>query len=474
LAPKAPDELLSVLQSLRPALKSIDVRTVAITPPSHEHWHNLVTSIIISEKTLDKVQNEHKKLPAFRNNQFAIFLQVLPFDYEIFDQILKGEIRFFMPYGRTRIRCREFDPLSLEVSSTQELVDGRPTWLLRAIHKDSETEREEFWIVFQEQNIEAKRRGYPNIQELVSKYLRTKITHRQGRDFEIVIPSLAKINSSCFIGKRFEVKVWKPVDLEGLQLNLTLKRARGYTFNPIWNVIRKVGGGKPKPDKNFCLVKEVFELDNLLPFDRMEVELIIRESALTFDRTDKKAPLENVVEPFLKTLGAFCRLEELKTMLLEPEKYGRKPDTVFEIAVTWLLSLAGFSTIHLGTSIKVPKSENARKFRDRQFDVLRSLSGQEIGCADIIAYEENEMLLLIDCDIGPFDGKKIQELVATKDYFEASNKKKQLRIIPVLFSPRDIRKEGINVKIADKWVINRIFEEVMMGNREYARSQLYY
>jgi len=475
LTPIAPDKLLSVLESLGPALKSIDVRTVAVASPSQEHFHNLVTSIIVSEKTLDEVQNDHRKLPAFRKNEFAIFFQVLPFDYEIFDQILKGEIKFLTRYGRIGIRCRKFDPLNLKVSSIMEWLDGRPIWLLRATDISSEKEREEFWAVVQNQNIEAKRLGYQNILELISKSLRTKVIERQGRDFEILIPPLAKISSSCFIDKRFEVEVLKPVDLKGLQLNLTLKRVKDNTYETIWNDVRIIGEGKSQPKKNFCLMKEVFELDNVRAYDQMDVELIVRDSALTFDKTDKKAPLENVVEPFIKTLNSFCTLEELKTMLLEPEKYGRNPKTIFEIAVAWLLSLAGFLTIYLGSNIKVPKSKNSRKFQDRKFDVLLSASGHPIGCSDIIAYEENERLFLIDCDIGPLDTKKIQKLVDTMNYFKASfDEYKQLRIIPVLFSSKDIKEEDVDVRIVDKWTIKSMFKAVAEGNPELARSKLYY
>jgi len=283
-----------------------------------------------------------------------------------------------------------------------------------------------------------------------------------------VIPSLARVNSVQFLDKEFEVTIQKPEKLRGLQLNLNLKRENRI----VWRDTREIVGEETQFDRN----TEVFKVNELLPFDLVNVELIHRDSVLTLDRTYKKVPLHKAIEPFMKTFGAICPIkDEFKTMLFEPKKYGKNPDKIFEIAISWLLSLAGFSTIYLGTDIKVPKSEYSKKTKDRKFDVIYNSSGSKVGCADIIAYEENERILLIDCDIGPFDAKKIQDLAETKKYFRETLKEfKKLPIVPVLFSPRDFRKStlSIDVMIADQSVIKRIFEAVAQGNREKARSIL--
>jgi len=64
-----PDDLLPVLKAFSPALKSIDVRTVAVCPASEEHWQNLVTSIFLSDKTVEEIKLEHKKLSIVRNDE---------------------------------------------------------------------------------------------------------------------------------------------------------------------------------------------------------------------------------------------------------------------------------------------------------------------------------------------------------------------------------------------------------------------
>ena len=71
----------------------------------------------------------------------------------------------------------------------------------------------------------------------------------------------------------------------------------------------------------------------------------------------------------------------------------------------------------------------------------------------------------------------IQDLSETKKYFREKLKDyKKMPIVPILFSPRDTRKSSpsIDVFIADQSVIKRIFEAVVQGNREKARSILSY
>ena len=201
----------------------------------------------------------------------------------------------------------------------------------------------------------------------------------------------------------------------------------------------------------------------MLPFDWLQVELIHRDSGLTLDKDHRKVPLTNIAEPFLKTLDSFCSLHDFEKMLFEPE-HEKKAQDVFEDAVAWLLSLAGFDVIRLRLGMK-------------SFDKLIVGEGYQKGCADIIAYEENERILLIECTTGPADEIKVQKLAETKKYFREKLKGyEKLPIVPILFSPSDFRKSSpsIDVMIADQSVIKRILEAVVKGKREDARSILYY
>jgi hypothetical protein len=50
------DDVYSVLQAFKPFLKSIDMRTIAVRNQSGEDWENFITSMVISEKSVDEVK----------------------------------------------------------------------------------------------------------------------------------------------------------------------------------------------------------------------------------------------------------------------------------------------------------------------------------------------------------------------------------------------------------------------------------
>lgn len=458
---KIPNEVYSVLEAFKPAVKSIDVRTVVVAPPSGEEWQNLVTSVFITENAVDVVKNQHSKIPRLRNNNFALLLDAYPFDYTFFGNILEGEVRFPLSFGIEKVRFRKFDPLKLKFCSKQARIKGSYKWILSATDDGLQGERMELWSVADANEIAVKREGFPDIGHFIQNRLQIEYHKGSQKDFELSVPPLASIEKACFVKSEFEVEVKKVPNLTNLQLNLTLKR----DYDTVWMDTRKVGENKSESTDVFVLTKEVFQLDNLLPYDLMTVELIHNESALVMDATMKYAPLENVVEPFLKTLNAFCPSSEFSSMLLEPEEYGKEPQRVFENAVTWLLSLAGYNTIYLGFKIQRDNGE-------KRFDVLRAKSGYEIGSADIIGYEENSRLLLVDCDIGPIDERKIQRLKETGKYLSGSFKEyPQLKIIPVLATPK--KYEGAprqGVRIVDRNALEKIIKELAKGNRDVARN----
>ena len=104
---------------------------------------------------------------------------------------------------------------------------------------------------------------------------------------------------------------------------------------------------------------------------------------------------------------------------------------------------------------------------------MRNDSDIPIGCADIIAYESNERILLVDCDIGGANQKKIQELIKTRQHFDINNEHKELKIIPVLFTSSTVGDLKNNqVALVDGTIIENILEELVRGNRESARSKI--
>jgi len=462
----SPDELYFVLESFKPALKSIDLRCVAVTTPSEDYWQNLVTSIFFSNKTVDEVKNGQKTIPQVHNNYFGLFYDAVPFNdwYDVLGKIMKGILKIpIAPFGTNRIQFRKSDLSQLKVSSSKEWINGSYRCILRAVDSGSGEERKELWSIVDRQGVLSKQFNFDSIPQLIEHHLKIRYNQNDQKDIGIAIYPPATIENLQFRNNNLEVILEKTSELKGLQLNLRTEHGARVA----WRRTCKIAFEKTEFRNN----PEVIDIRELSPLDLLFVQLIHRDSGLTLDEVFRRVPIKNVSEPFLKTFDTFCSLDKLKSMLFEPKKYGKRPEKIFENAVTWLLSLAGFEAIHLGVSItKLDRKQE-------KFDVLYAKGGIPIGCADTIAYEESEWLLLIDCTIGSIDEAKVQELAETKKYFREKLKGyEKLPISAILFSPKEYRKSSpsLDVLIADKSIIERIFEAVVKGKREDARFILHY
>ena len=85
-----PDELFFIMKELELALNSMDVRTIAISPNPEENWQNLITSIIISDKSVDEIKKQQKQIPLLKqNNKIRLYLRAYPFDNQLFGEIME-------------------------------------------------------------------------------------------------------------------------------------------------------------------------------------------------------------------------------------------------------------------------------------------------------------------------------------------------------------------------------------------------
>ena len=447
----APENLYSVLTSLSPALKSIEIKTLAVLNPLEQNFQNLVTSIIFSDRTIEEIKEEQKQIPDIKNGPIKFYCDAIPFNIKFLDKIAGDEICY--PFGRSiqfQIKTRPFNFYTLKLFSTRQWFNDKVFNILKAQAIGVEADRKPLWDVVINENVLAKRCGFSSNIEMIKECLHIDYNHPERKDFEIWIISPVKIKKTKIVSDEIQVDLHNPSKLDNLQINSVVKR----NYNIIWRKTCEVD-----PEKNLL----EFKIKEILPYDSIEFELIHRDSCLTLDSDYIKVPLKNVVEPFIKTLDAFCSIEKhLKPSLFEPQKE-KKPQDVFEDAVCWLLSLAGFNVIRL-------------KLGKKSFDRLLHNGEYHIGSADIIAYEDNDRLLLIDCDINSVDQKKVKKLAELKKHFREQLKGfEKMHITPILFTPTDYSSSSMSdVKIADKEIIEKIFSDVIKGNRQRARSHLYH
>jgi len=452
-----PDELYAVLNELKPVLVSIDVRTVAVSQGLGEPWQNLVTSVCVSPKEKQKIESGLQTLPVYpRNNNFAIFTAVHPFDYTAFEQIINGEIKFLTEFGRATVKCRNFNPLNLKVNSSQERVGESLEFVWRAADSGNVETRKAFWTIVSNEKIPPIQLGFPNIIDLIKEFLKIpNFNVNTPTDFEFRLYNLARIEKSSFSDSSFKVNIKKVSGLKGLQLNLRRYEYAGSTLSG-YHEEREIKQNEEQTDNNSCCITETFKVDRLLPLDTIKVKLIHKASALTLDEEYVTVPLKNPLEPFAKALNAFCTFEEFTKMLSEEVYKHPKPEVTFERAVAWLLSLGGFHTINLESK------------RIKSFDKVH-VGAVEIGCADILAYKENNRLLLVDCTIRTPDAQKIQDLKDAKKHVSSILASyKGLRVVPLIFSPADCLhvQTDVEVRIIDKFQIKEILRKIARGEVE--------
>ena len=132
-------------------------------------------------------------------------------------------------------------------------------------------------------------------------------------------------------------------------------------------------------------------------------------------------------------------------ILTSPETLdSRHRSDIFEKGVCDLLSLCGFSTIHLGKHEKL---------------ILENKT--EIGSADILAYDGEDTLLVIDCDIKFPDPKKMENLIHLCRYIESIPKVNEVKnVIPIIVSPSPTSLKNAGVLIIDGALIQRLFKGI--------------
>jgi len=451
------------------------MRTIAVSPPLSEEWQNLVTSMVISEKSVAEVKEEQSKLPKIRTNQIALFTYAGALDFSIFKDFIKGSFgynRVLTPngsvaFGALRVETRKFNPLHLKMASQRRRMEETLKWVLSAAGANTSPDREKLWTIVQDQAMVAKLHGYSSMEELIKEILRIEnISHNV--DFRLSVFDLAKIKNVNFGDSSFEVEIERPKGLKDLQLNVKVERTTEGGFrSPVLKRPFPIDECKEKPTGELCATKKTVQTPILFPFDTVVLELIHGISALTLDQTYLSVPLRNPVEPFYNTLTAFCPVDKFREMLLKPENFKNAPEKMFENAVAWLLSLAGFQTIYLGANSKATKTN---------FDKLSKFDKYHVGSADIIAYEDSKRLLLIDCDLSGLDEKKIRKLNELTDHFKSSCEYEELKFVPIIFTPKYLTENMKKKPVCaiDGYIIESILEDLAKGDREGARWKIQY
>jgi hypothetical protein len=459
--------LSEVVRAFSSSYETLDVRIVALR--LEDKWINVITSIFLSGESEEKIESKQQQMRSEvprGNDGVSVFLthSSAKSIHNYLDRIKNGEP--ILVEG-IEVRFRQLDPYVLTVESLlPNFLRGIEEWKLAGSQtQGKEEERSRVWPILETQNRQAKLRGYRDIYELINETLGlTDFNRGTTRDFVVGIPMPARILQLSLTDSSMNIQIKKLPGLRDLQLNLSLRKAT--RVMPYQKTMRRIAepiiDSEQLTTEKCSYVTNSIELAEIRDSDWIDVELIHRQvPTLSMDNTNLTVSLQNPSEPLAKTLSGFCSLDLLKERLLNPEKF-KKPGIEFEDATEWLLSLIGFAVVRLGRFEKLKVQE----------------TNYEVGSIDIIAYKENECILLVDCDTSVPDEKKIRSVASVKDHLKfIQDEYKRLRLVSLVFSPKDCTGITVNYqdfKIVDKHQITQLFEEMMKGDIERAQSSLVY
>jgi len=328
----------------------------------------------------------------------------------------------------TFLRCQE-SMRSVSVTQKNERRFWIEHFLLRTSKRSDGTK---YLVSFRKSMWESDSLNYSDMYDLLND-IQEIDDYRSGdnRDFVVQVPVYARIAEL----KPAKVRVQMHHAIDNLMVNLILKRDEGYQYKRIDDQQVRVEKCKLVNEEPFCYIESDFSFKKVIkPHDFFDGSLFKPEiPVLILDRDRAIVLLQNTVEPLTKVLFKPYKFEDFRKHLFEPEQF-RKPQNKFQDAVAVLLSLIGFPTIVLGEKRfrKVGEKE-----KEENIDVVILESGYNVGI-DIIAYRENESLLLIDCTIDFPDERKMSNLTKLASFFSSVKDEKGFpKISSLIFSPKD-------------------------------------
>jgi len=264
-------------------------------------------------------------------------------------------------------------------------------------------------------------------------------------DFLLIIPILFSITAAKVENGILDVHLFFDDLHDDLQINVI-----GYSEDYRTKIFREnvVVEGKKKVS---------FNVDNVLPDSRFEIFLFSKSLPELQIMETVFVPISQPLLPLTQSYDQFHRLEELEVILARPETLdSRHRSDIFEKGVCDLFSLCGLSTIHLG--------EHEKLILDNK---------TEIGSADILAYDGDETLFVIDCDIKFPDPKKMENLIHLCRYLESLPKVKEVKnVIPIIVSPSPTSLTNSDVFIIDRALIQRLFKGIYYKSKKELVSMI--
>jgi hypothetical protein len=355
----------------------------------------------------------------------------------------------------------KIDPLNdLTLSNSYKETNQ---WRIFFAEKRCDSATKTLWSFIDRERGVAPRLGYRNMNDLLQNIFH----HERSKDVEFIveIPVYSRIENISVQ----KITVRKHHLLDNFQINLFLRRYDEYQRIREIDRNRLYFGMSQEQDPDFSLIEKPYRFQTELEPDDVIDATLINTSLPDLDLSNAsiKVPFENMTEYFSKALFKFYPLGDFKEHLFNPELFSRSDD-VFQDAVATLLSLTGYSIIVLGKKRFKQKGK-----KSKTYDTRRLPSGYEVGSIDLIAHQENQ-LLLIDCTLSTPEEKKKEKLPEVIDHLKDLQVDNALNVTSFIFTPKSSANvDNEDVRIVDGWKLEEILHLILRNKIDQAREKLF-
>lgn len=296
----------------------------------------------------------------------------------------------------------------------------------------------------QENGISSSIFGLSDLNDLALSWFGNQRFDQLG-SLVLIAPLYAKINSVQYVApSTIEVNVKIHEKLTDRTVLWIIKKT-GTNYQVItYRECYKTTSAPSTLQEDFTYITFDYKFEGINTTDQIEIKL---NHELLGNLSSEKYPiswlLTEITDPFRKSFELFESSDKLLVNISKPKK-----SDDFEIAVSWLLQLFGFKTVHLTSLGEKLKSKVVR------------------GSADILAYySKDTKLFCIDCTVTSPPHDKIDKIKHTADFISEQIK---LPVRPIIFSAIncEIAKEQgkqIDVLILDQQDIGRLLQIYQLG-----------
>ena len=398
-------------------------------------WHNIITTLYLSKKDsvtpINDVLFDGEKIKILKTHTnmttFSSYLTGL----ETGRINVQGFLIHFNPvdYDYRDTRHDEYHNFrETENAETFELSRGFD------VFNDNSNLRD----YLDQLNPDVIKLGFRDVFDFISHYTGIKKYSRSyNYDLHIIVPVYFSLGEMFIENNIFYANVTFDPKFKDLQINVIGISENNRNTRFRGHII--VG----------CQQTVQIPLTNMPPDSKLQVSLFSRSLPELQIQETVYVPITKPLLPFSQTYDQFFKLDELETIVTKPQTLdSNKRSDLYEKAVCDLFSLCGLSTVLLG--------EN---------EILRLENKTQIGSADILAYDGQEHLLVIDCDIMVPDIKKANNLVHLCKYLGDLPGIRDIKyIIPVIVSPNYSNNIDSEVLQLSESLIMKIFEGIHFKN----------